>query len=149
MQYADFAAWQRRHLAGDRLTSELAWWRGQLDGMPPALELPADHPRPAVHSALGATYGFLIEREDLDGLTRLSRQHGATLFMTLLAAFAALLQRSTGEDDLAVGTPVAGRTRVETEPLIGLFVNTLVLRLDGCGNRPSPPMPTRTSPSSA
>ncbi|HSK77358.1 MAG TPA: amino acid adenylation domain-containing protein, partial [Thermoanaerobaculia bacterium] len=133
IQYADFAAWQRRHLSGERLESELAWWRERLAGMPPALDLPTDHPRPAVRSARGATHGFAIDGEGLAGLTALSRRHGATLFMTLLAGFATLLQRITGEDDLGVGTPIAGRTRVETEPLIGLFVNTLVLRADLSG----------------
>ena len=105
-----------------------------LAGMPPVLELPADHPRPAVRSVRGAFHGFAIDGESAAGLMALSRRQGTTLFMTLLAGFAALLQRQTGEDDLAVGTPIAGRTRVETEPLIGLFVNTLVLRGDLAGD---------------
>jgi amino acid adenylation domain-containing protein len=134
VQYADFAAWQRRRLSGALLESELAWWRGHLAGMPPALELPADHPRPAASSGRGAVQGFALDREDLAGLTALSHRHGATLFMTLLAGFAGLLQRITGEDDLVVGTPIAGRTRMELEPLIGFFVNTLVLRLDLSGD---------------
>ena len=137
IQYADFAAWQRRYLAGDLLEQEIAWWRGQLAGMPPVLELPADRPRPAVASGRGAVHGFAVGEEILAGLTRLSRRHGATLFMTLLAGFAALLQRVSGTgsgDELAVGTPIAGRTRVETEPLIGFFVNTLVLRADLSGD---------------
>src|SRR6185369_5019473 len=103
-------------------------------GMPPALELPVDRPRPAVLSLRGASRGFALGAETLAGLQRLSRQQGATLFMTLLASFAALLQRITGQDDLAVGTPIAGRTRVETEPLIGFFVNTLVARIDLAGD---------------
>jgi amino acid adenylation domain-containing protein len=131
---ADFAAWQRSHLTGEHLESELAWWRGQLAGMPPALELPADHPRPAARSTRGAVHELAIDPQILAGLTKLSRRQGTTLFMTLLAGFAALLQRYTGQDDLAVGTPIAGRTRVETEPLIGLFVNTLVLRADLSGD---------------
>ncbi|HSS52061.1 MAG TPA: condensation domain-containing protein, partial [Thermoanaerobaculia bacterium] len=134
MQYAEFAAWQRRHLSGELLESELAWWRGQLAGLAPALELPADRPRPAVLSGQGGVQEFACEAARLAGLAGLSRRHGATLFMTFLSGFAALLQRYTGEDDLAVGTPIAGRTRIETEPLIGLFVNTLVLRLDLSGD---------------
>jgi amino acid adenylation domain-containing protein len=135
IQYADFAAWQRRRLSGELLEAELAWWRGQLAGSPPALELPADHPRPAEWSGRGATYDFSIGRDELTGLERLSRRQGTTLFMTLLAGFAALLQRSTGEEDLVVGTPVAGRTRIETEPLIGFFINTLALRIDLAGSQ--------------
>jgi len=134
LQYADFAAWQRRHLSGERLEAELAWWSGQLAGMPPVLELPADHPRPGGRSAPGAVHDFRIEPELLAGITALSRRHGTTLFMTLLAGFVALLERWTGQDDLAIGTPIAGRTQVETEPLIGLFVNTLVLRANLAGD---------------
>jgi amino acid adenylation domain-containing protein len=141
VQYADFAAWQRRHLSGDLLESELAWWRATLTGMPRVLDLPADHPRPPVRSVRGAVRTFAIERKTLDGLSKLSRQHGTTLFMILLAGFAALLQRVSGDggqDDLAVGTPFAGRVRPETEPLIGFFLNTLALRVDLTG---SPDLP--------
>ncbi|HSK76594.1 MAG TPA: amino acid adenylation domain-containing protein, partial [Thermoanaerobaculia bacterium] len=135
-QYADFAAWQRTRLSGALLEAELAWWREELAGLPPALELPTDHPRPADRSMRGASHGFAIGREGLAGLAALSRRSGATLFMTLLAGFAALLERATGESDLAVGTPIAGRTRMETEPLIGFFINTLALRLDLSGAPP-------------
>ena len=108
---------------------------GQLAGMPPALELPADHPRPAVRGARGAIHDFALGGESLAGPDAGSPGGmGATLFMTLLAGFSALLRRYTGQDDLGVGTPIAGRTRVETEPLIGLFVNTLVLRADLSGD---------------
>jgi amino acid adenylation domain-containing protein len=134
VQYADFAAWQRRHLSGELLEAELAWWRGQLAGMPTALDLPADHPRPAVRSLRGASHAFAIPEEGLAALAGLSRRQGATLFMTLLAGLSVLLHRSTGEEDLGVGTPIAGRTRTETEPLIGLFVNTLVLRIGLSGD---------------
>jgi amino acid adenylation domain-containing protein len=134
VQYADFAAWQRQHLSGELLETEVAWWRRQLAGMPPALELPTDRPRPAVRSGRGASHGFDIEGETLEGLRRVSRWHGATLFMTLLAGLGALLQRYTGEADLVIGTPIAGRTRTETEPLIGFFVNSLPLRVDLSGS---------------
>ncbi|HEX3527349.1 MAG TPA: amino acid adenylation domain-containing protein [Thermoanaerobaculia bacterium] len=136
MQYADFAAWQRRHLAGGLLDAELAWWREQLAGMPPALELPADRPRPAERSTRGAVHNFALPSA---GLAALSRRRGATLFMALLAGFMGLLQRWTGGEDLVAGTPVAGRSRVEIEPLIGFFVNTLVLRLDVSSGRSGGP----------
>jgi len=128
VQYADFAAWQSSWLRGEVLEREIAFWRGQLAGLPPLLELPTDHPRPAVQSYRGAARPMRLPA----GLTRqmeaLARQEGATLFMVLLAGFQALLARLSGQDDLAVGSPVAGRNRVETEGLIGFFVNTLVLR---------------------
>ena len=111
IQYADYAAWQRRQLSGARLEAELAFWRGSLAGAPPALELPTDHPRPAVASQRGAEHELRLGREMLARLGELSRRQGSTLFMTLLAAFAALLERHTGQDDLVVGTPIAGRTR--------------------------------------
>ncbi len=133
IQYADFAAWQRRRLSGDFLARELAWWRGQLQGLPSALELPVDR-RPAAIGTRGGVRSFALGEPDHAALQGLARDRGATLFMVLLAGFAALLRRYTGEDDLAVGTPVAGRTRVETEPLIGLFVNTLVLRVELAGD---------------
>jgi amino acid adenylation domain-containing protein len=136
IQYPDFALWQRRRLSGARLEAELDWWRSRLAGMSPVLELPADHPRPAVRSMRGAGLTFLIDPAARSELQALSRRHGTTLFMTLLAGFFILLQRYTGEDDLAVATPIAGRLRAELEPLIGFFVNTLVLRTD-LGGHPS------------
>lgn len=126
-QYADFAAWQRRALAGTRLDQLLHYWKRQLADLTP-LALPTDRPRPRVPSLHGATAHFLLPRPLLDSLQSLSRAHGTTLFMTLLAAFKALLYRYSGQNDLAVGTAVAGRNRAETEPLIGFFVNLLVLR---------------------
>ncbi|HSG41397.1 MAG TPA: condensation domain-containing protein, partial [Thermoanaerobaculia bacterium] len=134
VQYADFAVWQRRRLAGDFLASELAWWREQLARVPQALDLPTDHPRPLARGTRGSVHAFTIGADVLAGLTELSRRRGATLFMTLLAGFSALLHRYSGQNDLVVGTPIAGRTRVETEPLIGLFVNTLALRADLAGD---------------
>jgi amino acid adenylation domain-containing protein len=130
IQYADFAVWQRRWLSGGELEAQLGWWRRHLAGGPPALELPADHPRPAVQSSRGGIATMTLAPELAAEVERLGLQRGATLFMTLLAAFAALLHRYAGQDDLWIGTPVAHRTRTETEELIGFFVNTLVLRTD-------------------
>jgi pristinamycin I synthase-3/4 len=134
VQYPDFAVWQRRRLSGALLEAELGWWRSRLAGMSPVLELPADHPRQAVRSTRGAGRAFLMDPAALSELQALSRRHEATLFMTLLAGFFVVLQRYTGEDDLAVATPIAGRIRAELGPLIGFFVNTLVLRTDLGGN---------------
>ena len=134
IQYADYAAWQRRQLSGERLEAELAFWRQRLLGAPPALELPTDRPHSAVASQRGAEHELRLGGETLGRLAELSRRQGSTLFMTLLAAFAALLARHTGQDDLVVGTPIAGRTQGQTEGLIGLFVNTLALRVDLAGS---------------
>jgi amino acid adenylation domain-containing protein len=128
VQYADFAAWQREWLAGGALESQLAYWKRELAGQAPALELPTDRPRPAVQTYNGATEAFELSRELSDDLKALGRGEGATLFMVLLAAFQTLLYRYTGQDDITVGTPVANRNRAETEGLIGFFVNTLALR---------------------
>jgi hypothetical protein len=129
VQYADFAAWQHRWLQGDVLRQQLDYWTGQLAGLPP-LELPGDHSRPAVPSGRGGERYATIPKDVLDAAKALGRQEGATLYMTLLAAFQALLHRYSGLDDVAVGSPVAGRSRAEAESLIGFFVNTLVLRGD-------------------
>ncbi len=130
VQYADHAAWQRAWLTGETLAEHVGWWRAQLDGAPALLELPTDRPRPAVPGDAAAYHGFTLGREISAALRALSRRDGATLFMTLLAAWQALLARYSGQDDVVVGTPIAGRTRRETEGLIGFFVNTLVLRAD-------------------
>ncbi|HVR96249.1 MAG TPA: amino acid adenylation domain-containing protein, partial [Thermoanaerobaculia bacterium] len=127
VQYADFAVWQREWLQGEALERQMGYWRERLEGAP-VLDLPTDRPRPAVQSFQGASVHFAIGPAVTAELAALSRRHGATLFMTLLAGFAALLQRLTGQDDLVVGSPVANRNRAEIEPLIGFFVNTLVLR---------------------
>ena len=128
LQYADFAVWQRAWLSGATLERQLAWWRERLEGAPRTLELPADRPRPLVQSGRGAIHAFSLPASLSNGLRTLSRREGATLFMTVLAAFQVLLARYSGQDDLLVGTPVAGRTRPELEGLIGFFVNTLALR---------------------
>jgi amino acid adenylation domain-containing protein len=133
IQYPDFAAWQREWLTGDRLESQISYWRSQLSGLP-ALELPTDRPRPAVQSYRGGRHSVVFPRPLLEAARDLARREGATLYMTLLAAFAAVLQRYTGQDDVAVGSPIAGRNRAEIEGLIGFFVNTLVLRTDVSGD---------------
>ncbi|MDQ2695915.1 MAG: condensation domain-containing protein, partial [Pseudomonadota bacterium] len=136
IQYADFARWQRDWLRGEALASELSYWRRQLAGAPQALELPGDRPRPAVHTFRGDVAAFALSPELTHQLKQLSRQAGATLFMTTLAAFALLLSRHSGQEDLLIGAPIANRNRREVEPLIGFFVNTLVLRVDVSGNPP-------------
>src|SRR5262249_26004435 len=128
LQYADFTVWQREWLQGNVLEEQLSYWRRQLGGELPLLELPTDHPRPAVQTYRGKTRSQLLPAEMSEALSALSRKQGATLFMTLLAAFKGLLHRYTGQDDILVGTPSANRTRAETESLIGFFINTLVLR---------------------
>src|SRR6185295_15480540 len=129
IQYADFARWQREALQGGSLQKHLAYWKQQLEGAPALLPLPTDYPRPALQGQSGAREMFTYRPELTAGLLALSREAGGTLFMPLLAAFAVLLGRYTGQDDLLVGTPVAGRTRQDTEGLIGCFVNTIPLRV--------------------
>jgi amino acid adenylation domain-containing protein len=132
-QYADFALWQRSVLSGERLERLLAYWRERLAGMP-VLELPTDWPRSAVSGARARTRRLEIPMGLLERLRAASRSQGITLFMTLVGAFAALLARHSGEDDFAVGSPVATRGRLETEGMVGLLVNTLVLRADLTGD---------------
>ncbi len=134
VQYADFAAWQREWLSGDVLEAQIGFWKEQLGGTPPLLEVPADHPRAMGQSAHAGSHGFVLSPAVSEGLRALSRREGATLFMTLLAGWQALLGRYAGQDDVVVGSPVAGRTRVETEGLIGFFVNMLALRGDLSGD---------------
>ncbi|HKI01749.1 MAG TPA: amino acid adenylation domain-containing protein [Thermoanaerobaculia bacterium] len=136
VQYADFAHWQRQWLGGEVLEAELAYWRRQLAALPPGLELPADRPRPALQSFRGTSLPIALPPELSAALGRLGRQAGVTPFMTLLAAFQILLGRLARTADVAVGTPIAGRNRRETERLIGFFVNTLVLRTDLGGDPP-------------
>ncbi len=134
LQYADFAVWQRRWLQGETLRAETAWWREQLAGAPAVLELPLDRPRPAAQSFRGARERMEIAAGVGRDLQRLAQSQGATSFMALLAGFAALLGRLSGQEDVVVGSPVAGRTRGETEGLIGFFVNTLALRVGLSGD---------------
>ncbi|MDY7094186.1 MAG: non-ribosomal peptide synthase/polyketide synthase [Acidobacteriota bacterium] len=128
VQYADFAVWQRGWLQGEVLDAEVDYWRQELEGLIPAMELPLDRPRPPLRTPDGNIEDLLLPRELAESLRQLSREHGATLFMTVLAIFQSLLARYSGQPDIAVGTPIAGRTHLEVEHLIGLFVNTLVLR---------------------
>jgi alpha-ketoglutarate-dependent taurine dioxygenase/acyl carrier protein len=130
VQYADYAVWQREWLQGEVLEAQIGYWKEQLAGAPPLLELPLDKPRPAVQTFRGATYNMTFTAALRDALKDLSRHETATLFMTLLAAFQTLLSRSTGTEDIVVGTNVANRNRVETEKLIGFFVNHLLMRTD-------------------
>ncbi len=134
VQYGDFAAWQREWLKGEVLDRQLSYWKERLEGASPALELPTDRPRPTVLTQRGAQHGFGLSAELSRGLQQLSRREGATLFMVLLSAFAVLLKRYTGQEDILVGSPIAGRNRDEVEGLIGFFVNTLVMRTDVSGD---------------
>jgi len=134
VQYADYASWQQQRLQGNVMTEQLAYWREQLGGTLPLLELPTDHPRPALPSYRGAVRSMVLPQELLHRLQQLGGGEQATLYMTLLTAYQVLLHRYTGQDDLLVGSPVAGRNRAEVEALIGFFVNTLVLRGDLSGN---------------
>ncbi|MFN7731086.1 MAG: amino acid adenylation domain-containing protein, partial [Pirellula sp.] len=133
VQYADYAVWQRRQLAGPRMNQLLQYWRQQLNHVS-VLELPTDHPRQALPSYRGARHLFEIPELLTAQLQTLSQTSGATLHMTLLAAFQAMLFRYSGQDDIAIGVPHAGRDRSELEALIGFFVNTLVVRTDLSGN---------------
>jgi amino acid adenylation domain-containing protein len=130
IQYADFAAWQRRRLGGTSLAPHLDYWRERLRGLPQGFELHADRPRPAERSWRGAQHRFALDAPLAADLAALGRREGATSFMVLAASMLALLSRLSGESDLAIGTPIANRNRAETEGLIGFFVNTLVLRAE-------------------
>src|SRR5438270_1279010 len=134
IQYADFAAWQREWLQGAALQEQVTYWRQRLQGAAPSLELPTDRARPPVQSHRGDQADLAIAGELAAGLRELSRRQQTTLFMTMLAAFKVLLHRWAGQEDVVVGSPSAGRQRVETERLIGFFLNTLVLRTDLGGN---------------
>src|SRR6185437_1530563 len=134
IQYADYSQWQRESLKNGALEQQLDFWREQLKGTPPVLELPTDHPRPAMQTFRGTIQSRVLRRELADALTQLGARHGATLFMVTLAAFKALLNRYTQQEDIVIGSPIAGRNRVETEQLIGFFVNTLLLRTDVSGD---------------
>jgi amino acid adenylation domain-containing protein len=133
IQYTDYAVWQRQRLQGETLEKQLSYWRRQLAELP-TVELPTDHPRPAVQTHRGARQSLELPHSLSEALKDLSRQEGVTLFMVLLGAFQVLLSRYSGQEDIAVGTPIAGRNRTETEGLIGFFVNTLVMRTELSGD---------------
>jgi|GEM_PF-313343 len=136
VQYADYAVWQRGRLDRAAMAEPLAWWRARLRGAPPVIELPVDRPRPASRSARGASRQLQLGAAAFELLRELGHRESASLFMVLLAVFAALLRRLTGQDDLVIGTPTANRPLPEIEPLIGFFANNLVLRLDAAGDPP-------------
>ena len=134
IQYADFAVWQRDRLSGETLEREIAWWAKTLAGAPTLIQLPTDRPRPAVQRFRGGQVQDFLPDDLAAGVAAVGRRHGATLFMSLLAAFQAFLARISGDPDVLVGTPIAGRNWAETEGLVGLFINTLVVRGDVLGN---------------
>ncbi|HYG62668.1 MAG TPA: amino acid adenylation domain-containing protein, partial [Thermoanaerobaculia bacterium] len=134
VQYADFASWQRSWLQGEVLESQLSYWRHQLAGAPRVLDLPLDRPRPAVQSQQGVWWPVALSPELSERVRQLCRGTGMTPFMALMAGWALLLGRHAGQQEVLVGTPIAGRNRREIEGLIGYFVNTLVLRTDLAGN---------------
>lgn len=136
IQYADYAQWQREWLAGEVSRQQLSYWKQQLSNAPDMLESPTDRLRPSVQTFRGARKPVILSKSLSEALKELSRREGVTLFVTLLAAFQTLLARYTSQDDIIVGSPVAGRTRAGTKELIGLFENTLVLRTD-LSNDPS------------
>jgi aspartate racemase len=134
LQYVDFAQWQRDWLQGEVLDAQVAYWKKQLDGTLPVLQLPTDRPRPANQNYRGTHETFVVPAPLYNALKTVGDKEGVTLFMLVLAAFNTLLYRYSGQDDIIVGSPIAGRNQVETENIIGFFLNTLVLRTDLSGN---------------
>ncbi|MCP1131784.1 amino acid adenylation domain-containing protein [Paenibacillus polysaccharolyticus] len=128
IQYKDYAVWQQSDEHKEQLKREESYWLERYQGDLPVLEMPTDYPRPAVQSFEGQTLTSFVDEETNEGLKKLAAQRGTTLYMVLLAAYTVLLHKYTGQDDLIVGTSIAGRTHVDTQPLIGMFVNTLALR---------------------
>ncbi|MEM6613640.1 MAG: amino acid adenylation domain-containing protein [Cyanobacteria bacterium P01_C01_bin.72] len=136
IQYADFAAWQREYLQGEVLDKQLNFWKQQLSGTLPVLQLPTDFPRGRVQTFKGANQSFELGKELTEQLNALAQESGVTIFVLLLAAYKVLLSRHSGQEDIIVGVPIANRNRTEIEDLIGFFTNTLVLRSD-LSHRPS------------
>ncbi|TNH41392.1 condensation domain-containing protein, partial [Photorhabdus luminescens] len=133
IQYPDYAAWQRQWLSAERIQVQSDYWRTMLSDAPVLLDLPTDRPRPPEQSFAGQAVPIDLDVALTTALKRLSEQQGVTLFMTLLSAWGVVLSRLSGQDDVVIGTPSAGRSRQEVEPLIGFFVNTLALRMDLSG----------------
>ncbi|MEO7533477.1 MAG: amino acid adenylation domain-containing protein, partial [Ferruginibacter sp.] len=127
VQYADYAIWQRNYLKGETLTNKINYWKDKLESVAP-LQLPTDYQRPAVQSVKGVIISFRIDQQVTEQLQQLSQHYGATMFMTVLAAFKVLLYRYSGQHDICVGSPIANRSQQEIEGLVGFFVNTLALR---------------------
>ncbi|UKE71448.1 non-ribosomal peptide synthetase [Xanthomonas graminis] len=130
LQYADIAVWQRRWISGEVLQRQREFWVEHLHDAPPLLELPTDRPRPPLQDYSGDTVDIAVDADLTAALRGLSQRHGTTLFMTLLAGWAVLLSRLSGQEQVVIGTPIAGRDRTELEPVIGLFVNSLALQID-------------------
>ncbi|HET8844797.1 MAG TPA: condensation domain-containing protein, partial [Ktedonobacteraceae bacterium] len=134
VQYADYTLWQHQWLQGEMLEHLLSYWRGQMLGAPPALELPTDHPRTLTPTYHGDNFVCLLPQSVGEQVQQLSRNEGVTLFMTLLAAFLVVLSTVSGQEDIVVGSSIANRQQIELEQLIGFFMNTLLLRTDLSGN---------------
>ncbi|MCQ9473759.1 amino acid adenylation domain-containing protein, partial [Pseudomonas alliivorans] len=134
IQYADYAVWQRRWLTGERLQHQAAYWRQTLEGAPTLLTLPTDRPRPAQQDFAGASLALQLEARPTTDLRKLAQRQGVTLYMALMAAWATTLTRLSGQAEVVIGSPVAGRGRTELEDLVGLFVNTLAVRIDTSGS---------------
>ena len=134
LQYGDYAIWLRGHLEGPRYQKQLEYWKRQLAEAPELLDLPTDRPRPAEQTTNGAVHHFTLPAAVSEAAQAFSRANGVSLFMTTMAVFQALLSRYTGQEDIVIGTPIAGRNRTELEEVIGLFANTLALRVDAAGN---------------
>ncbi|QHH20288.1 plipastatin non-ribosomal peptide synthetase PpsC [Bacillus subtilis] len=136
IQYKDYAVWQEGFKTGDAYTTPEAYWLKQLEGELPVLDLPADHARPPVRSFAGDKVLFTLDQEVASGLHKLARENGSTLYMVLLAAYTAFLSRLSGQEDIIVGSPIAGRPHKDLEPILGMFVNTLALRMRPEGGKP-------------
>ncbi|MCY9381592.1 amino acid adenylation domain-containing protein [Bacillus inaquosorum] len=136
IQYKDYAVWQEGFKKGDVYQTQEAYWLKQLEGELPVLDLPADYTRPPVRSFAGDKVSFTLDQEAASGLHKLARENGSTLYMVLLAAYTAFLSRLSGQEDIIVGSPIAGRPHKDFEPILGMFVNTLALRTRPEGGKP-------------
>ncbi|MFB8234492.1 amino acid adenylation domain-containing protein [Bacillus velezensis] len=135
LQYKDYAVWQRSFQEKEGFQKQEAYWLKRLEGELPVLELPADKPRPAVRSFAGGSVSCTLDAETASGLHRIARDHGSTLYMVLLAAYNTLLARLSGQEDIIVGSPIAGRPHKDLEPILGMFVNTLAIRTEPKGDK--------------